>query len=418
MEPQAPHRPGASAGRTGLACAVELALRHLAFDVVFIAEVSEAGEVYREAAGDVAAFGIQPGEYGRVPRYCRTVSESGTPSVLPDARAHESHAQLSAAHGIDVGALIAVPLRLADGSPFGVLCGLCRRPRPELDGRDAELMAKLGEVIAPELADHGRQRELRVALQRILADEDVKVAYQPIVHLRTSRCIGVEALARFPEPFLRPDSTLRLAEEFEMRLALERLIVIEAWEMLGKLGPEQFLALNLAPDAVVALARRANLRDDLPLEQLVVEVTEHAAVDSYGPLLHELAPLRERGLRIAVDDAGAGFASLRHVLQLRPDYVKVDGSLIDGLASDHGKRAAVRSFVSLASDLGARVVAEGVERAADLQALRRLGLDAAQGFLLGRPTTDRRAVVSVLRGRRQRRRTAAPLAPRPSRVAT
>jgi EAL domain-containing protein (putative c-di-GMP-specific phosphodiesterase class I) len=98
--------------------------------------------------------------------------------------------------------------------------------------------------------------------------------------------------------------------------------------------------------------------------------------------------LRERGLRVAVDDAGAGYASLRHVLELRPDFIKVDRSLIHGISSDHARRVAVSGFLSLALDLGSTVVAEGVERAADLSAVRELGLHAAQGYLLGRPTTS------------------------------
>jgi EAL domain-containing protein (putative c-di-GMP-specific phosphodiesterase class I) len=139
---------------------------------------------------------------------------------------------------------------------------------------------------------------------------------------------------------------------------------------------------------LVELARRANQRDDLPLPQLVVEITEHTVVNSYAVLHHELTPLRERGLRIAVDDAGAGYASLRHVLELRPDFIKVDRWLIHGIARDHARRVAVSAFLSLALDLGASVVAEGVERPEDLEVAHQLGLHAAQGYLLGRPTTD------------------------------
>jgi EAL domain-containing protein (putative c-di-GMP-specific phosphodiesterase class I) len=162
--------------------------------------------------------------------------------------------------------------------------------------------------------------------------------------------------------------------------------------MLPRLRPGQFLALNLSPEALVELAHRANLREDLPLGQLVIEVTEHSVVDSYAALHRELGPLRARGLRIAVDDAGAGYASLRHVLELRPDFIKVDRSLIHGISDDHARRVAVSAFLSLALDLGATVVAEGVEREADLTTVGELGLHAVQGFLLGRPTSDQRVL--------------------------
>jgi EAL domain-containing protein (putative c-di-GMP-specific phosphodiesterase class I) len=182
--------------------------------------------------------------------------------------------------------------------------------------------------------------------------------------------------------------TLTAAKTVGLSLELERLAIRKAWKIIPYLGPGQFLALNVSPDALVELARRANLRDDLPLTQLVVEITEHAAVESYAALHRELAPLRQLGLRIAVDDAGAGYASLRHVLELQPDFIKVDRSLIHGIADDHARRVAVSAFLSLALDLGSTVVAEGVERPADLSAVGDLGLHAVQGYLLGRPTMD------------------------------
>jgi EAL domain-containing protein (putative c-di-GMP-specific phosphodiesterase class I) len=97
--------------------------------------------------------------------------------------------------------------------------------------------------------------------------------------------------------------------------------------------------------------------------------------------------LRERGLRVAVDDVGAGYASLRHVLELRPDIIKIDRSLVHGLADDNARRVAVTAFVALARDLGSTVIAEGVEDRSDYAAVRELGVHGAQGYLLGRPST-------------------------------
>jgi diguanylate cyclase (GGDEF)-like protein len=315
-------------------------------------------------------------------------------SILPSHHGKHDHAQQldhfmgTPSQGVSVGAFIGVPLRLADGEPFGALCGLSHTPRPDLDESDARLMSMLGAVIDDELRTHRAQQRLASDLVHIINSEDVRIAFQPIIDLHGRRCMGVEALARFPEPFTRPDRTLASAQELGLRLELERLLIREAWKVIPELGPEQFLALNVAPDALLELARRANLRDDLPLSQLVVEITEHAVIDHYPPLLDELAPLRAQGLRVAVDDAGAGYASLRHVLELQPDFIKIDRSLIDGIAHDRSKRAAVRACQSIALDLRASVIAEGVERAEDLAVAMELGLHAAQGYLLGEPTTD------------------------------
>jgi EAL domain-containing protein (putative c-di-GMP-specific phosphodiesterase class I) len=287
-----------------------------------------------------------------------------------------------------IGSFIGVPVRLSDGTSYGALCGLSHAPDNTLDERDVRFMSMLAELIVHDLDEQRTQERLRADILRLVETERVDVAYQPIMDLHDGRCIGIEALARFPHPFGAPDVTLMAAKTVGLSLELERLAIRQAWKVIPSLGPEQFLALNVSPNALVELARRANLRSDLPLTQLVVEITEHSAVESYAALHGALAPLRQQGLRIAVDDAGAGYASLRHVLELQPDFIKVDRSLIHGIADDHARRVAVSAFLSLALDLGSTVVAEGVERPADLSAVRDLGLHAVQGYLLGKPTMN------------------------------
>ncbi|HET9517965.1 MAG TPA: EAL domain-containing protein, partial [Actinoplanes sp.] len=127
---------------------------------------------------------------------------------------------------------------------------------------------------------------------------------------------------------------------------------------------------------------------DVPLERIVIEITEHARVGSYADLQAVLTPLRERGVRIAVDDTGAGYSSLTHVLQLRPSVIKIDRSLITDIANDAARRSLVTALVLLALDLGASVTGEGIETASELQTLGVLGVDAGQGYLLARPSTE------------------------------
>jgi EAL domain-containing protein (putative c-di-GMP-specific phosphodiesterase class I) len=344
-------------GRLGLDRAVEFAHRHLPFDVAYVAELRGGRQVYRAVAGDAASFNI----------------------VLDDGPALDHAA---------IGAYASVPVRLSDGTLYGTLCCLSRSLSPTIDERATQVLSMLAELIVDDLDELRRRDDLRRELTEVIEMERVDVAYQPIFDPRSDRCLGIEALARFPEPFGRPDETFAAAERVGLGLELERLVVSRAWEMIPRLGVGQFLAVNVSPATLLQLARKANRREELPLTKVVVEVTEHSAVEAYAALRDELVPLRERGLRVAVDDAGAGYASLRHVLELRPDFIKLDRWLIHGLADDWARRVAVGAFVSLARELGAKVVAEGVERPADLAVIRDLGLDAAQGYLLGRPTTD------------------------------
>jgi EAL domain-containing protein (putative c-di-GMP-specific phosphodiesterase class I) len=121
-----------------------------------------------------------------------------------------------------------------------------------------------------------------------------------------------------------------------------------------------------------------------------VELTEHSAVEDYDALEGALRPLREVGLRIAVDDAGAGYATFRHILRLQPDFIKLDRSLISGIDGDPARRALAGAVVAFAREMRGVVVAEGIERSGELAVLLGLGVDAGQGYLLGRPSTDQR----------------------------
>ena len=125
--------------------------------------------------------------------------------------------------------------------------------------------------------------------------------------------------------------------------------------------------------------------DGYPAQRLVLELTEHAVVQDYASLQVALHPLRQRGVRVAIDDAGAGYASMRHILQVRPDIIKLDMSLTRGIDQDFQRRAMASALIAFARETGSVIVAEGVETEAELAQLKRLGAANAQGFLLGRP---------------------------------
>lgn len=120
-------------------------------------------------------------------------------------------------------------------------------------------------------------------------------------------------------------------------------------------------------------------------DRVVLEITEHDAVEDYEGLVGALTPLRARGTRVAIDDAGAGFASLRHTLQLAPDIVKVDISLTRDIDTDRGRRALAKALISFADEMGMTIVAEGIESEAELKTLRDLGVKYGQGFYLAEP---------------------------------
>jgi EAL domain-containing protein (putative c-di-GMP-specific phosphodiesterase class I) len=146
-----------------------------------------------------------------------------------------------------------------------------------------------------------------------------------------------------------------------------------------------YLSLNATADTIQSEEFRATL-NDVPAERIVLELTEHAPVHDYRGLETVIERLRSKGLRVAVDDAGAGFSSLRHILNLQPDVIKLDIALIRGIDRDPARQALGRALLNFASEAyGASIVAEGIETNAELETLRDLGCPCGQGFYLGRP---------------------------------
>ena len=224
----------------------------------------------------------------------------------------------------------------------------------------------------------------------MLRDTAIDIALQPIVDVTTGTLTGAEALARFRDG-RGPDAWFAHARETGQGLELDRLAFTTALKTLSSLPPHAYLSINATPELVTDPQWQCLLASgDHPLDRLVVEITEHVEIGRYDEIRSALLPLRERGLRLAVDDTGAGYASFSHVLDLRPDIIKIDRSLISHIETDPARRSLVTALVILAFDLNATLTAEGIETASELAAVATLGVDNAQGYLLARPTTDSR----------------------------
>ncbi len=229
--------------------------------------------------------------------------------------------------------------------------------------------------------------ESEAPLHAALVPGAFHMVYQPIVDLATREVVGFESLARFTlEPHRGPDVWFAEAWELGYGVELELAAVRRAIENLDALPEGAFLTVNVAPLTLVAPGLLAALGEG-SLSRIVLEITEHAVVKDYLMLERALAPLRARGARLAVDDVGAGFASFHHILQLRPDFIKLDVNLARDLDLDPARRALVAALVSFGVEMGVTVLAEGIERRAEFVALRSLGVMLGQGYLLGRPAT-------------------------------
>jgi EAL domain-containing protein (putative c-di-GMP-specific phosphodiesterase class I)/AmiR/NasT family two-component response regulator len=249
----------------------------------------------------------------------------------------------------------------------------------------AEVIAELGGHLERE--EH-QNEERRVAVERIeqvIAGEGLAMVYQPIFDLRDERIIGFEALARFSlEPKRTPDVWFDEAQALGLGPDLELTALRLAMADLGSMRDGAYLAVNISPSTALSRQFREAM-SSLEPGRLVVEITEHARVEDYEALAESLRAVRGRGARLAIDDAGAGFASLRHILLLAPEIIKLDISLTRDVHSDRARRALASALISFATEIEAGIVAEGIETQEEMDALRNLGVQYGQGYFLARP---------------------------------
>lgn len=254
------------------------------------------------------------------------------------------------------------------------------------------------ETIAA-LADDERRclREAtRARIEQAMRDpQAIQVMLQPIAELAGHEIAGMEALARFKgEPTRPPNVWFDEARQVGLGPDLELHAVELAFRRLPELPSHAYLAVNVSAQTLLDdrfLHLLGALGEDAA--RVVVEVTEHAAIDDYDALDDVLTSVRMMGARLAVDDAGAGYASMQHILRLRPDIVKLDRSIVADNHLDPARFALIGAMTNFGSSLGMTVVAEGVETPGELAALIENGVSHAQGFYLARPAIDPPALV-------------------------
>lgn len=372
---------------------------HLGMDVAFVSQFRSKDRVFRHvdarqrspiAAGDTLS--LDDG-------YCQRVVDGRLPELIPDTQDCPDALGLPATAAVPIGSHLSVPIKLSDGSCYGTFCCFSFDADRSLGERDLQIMRVFAEILADQLdRDEARSMLLSERVRRIqslIADNRLTIAYQPIYSLESNRVAGFECLSRFAsEPPRPPNEWFHEAHEVGLGEELEVTAIRLALRGLELMRSPLYLNINCSPSLIESGALSQALRG-VDMSRIVVEITEHDSIEDYAPICSQLTPLRAMGLRVAIDDAGAGYASLRHIINTKPDYIKLDISLTQNVDSDPTRRALAAALIAFAGETGARIIAEGVETASELAALRRLGIDKAQGYYLGRPAPLKDSVVLV-----------------------
>jgi PAS domain S-box-containing protein len=301
--------------------------------------------------------------------------------------------------------IVASPVRDRSGVVTHIL-SIARSPREESlvaadDGqngaprapRAAEPAPRVSEPVEPPIT--GSQTETQAEIELIISNGAFRPTFQPIVSIADRTVLGYEGLTRFDDRCL-PEGRFAQATASGLGIELEQATLLAILDAARDLPAGGFLSVNVSPAFILDGSRLQEALADVP-RSVVLEITERERVDDYAELRAAISRIGIP-LRWAIDDAGAGFASLRHILELRPQFVKLDRGLIAGIALDPIRQALAAGLLHFSHALGTTLIAEGVETEAERLALRALGIPAAQGFLFGAPAPTRRSVKTASRG--------------------
>lgn len=380
--------------------ALETIRKHLGMEIAYLSEFVD---------GETVLRAVDAPDYGELARvgtafplessYCNHVFEGRLPELIRDTAANALSASMPITKMVPIGSHLSLPVRRPDGSIYGMFCCLSSKPNMTLNQRDLDTMQVFADLATEQVhAEIARSEELnakRTRITELLDAGGFKIAYQPIWNLVRSTPVGFEALCRFDTtPYRSPDKWFNDASNCDLGEALELAAIVEAVKAFDELPEDCYLSINTSPDTVMQ-GGLADVIGHLPLDRVVLEITEHAVVEDYQRLTDALAPLRAAGVRVAVDDAGAGYSSLQHIVRLKPDIIKLDMSLTRDIDTDQALRSLASALIHFSRETGATIVAEGIETESEHQMLKMLGIYGGQGYHLGRPA-DLEAATALL----------------------
>lgn len=363
---------------------------HLGLEIAFISEFAGGRRVFRH----VESIGSRPpfaaGDSDPLEEtFCQRVVDGRLPELIPETNALPGGWERQVAVAKGIRCHVSVPIRIEGGQVYGTLCCYGGASETGLNLRDLAIMRAFavfaGSEIERGLREERARRETTDRLGGLFASGGMSTLLQPILDAEEGRIVGFEALTRFSaQPVRAPDLWFREAAAAGLGEKLEMLAAGSALELARRFPPGVYLGVNASAVHVLSGAIPRAL-ESAPLERVVLEVTEHEPVDDYPAFAAAIAPLRERGVRLAIDDAGAGYSTFRHILGLAPDFIKLDMSLTRDVHRDRTRRALAGALTRFAADTGSRIVAEGVETDVELATLRQFGVGLFQGYLVGRP---------------------------------
>lgn len=363
---------------------------HLKMDIAFVSDFVDGNNVIHFVEGDSEhASGIQGSVIPLAKSFCHLFVRGLLPPIIVDTSLHAVARDLELNRTLNISSYIAAPLRDPDGNIYGVFSCIGHKVNHALGESELAVMSVFADMAGADLKQYITDKQNYLStnqrIRGVMCPEKLKVKYQPIYDLRKQKVMGYESLARFDtEPYQTPDAWFKEAKSVGLDQELELLAIQRGIEGMRHIDESAYISLNVSPEIIMSGLLNDIFSDEIA-HRIVLEVTEHSRVPDYKLFREALHELRKKGLRLAVDDAGAGFASFQHILELGADIIKLDISLIKDLDKDPARSALASALISFSKDTDTMVIAEGVETQEEYSELLRIGVDNVQGYFIGYP---------------------------------
>ncbi|KPH92243.1 MULTISPECIES: EAL domain-containing protein [Pseudoalteromonas] len=374
-----------------LANLLALVRKHLDMDVAFISEFINDERVFKVVDNPSENQIVKVGNADPINEtYCQKITDDKLSPIITNTNANPITKAMPVTERLGIGAYIGVPINLSNGKLYGTFCCYKSHHDESLNDRDLSFLNIISEIatglIEKNLSKSISRNHVKSAIEQIISDNDISIYFQPIFSLKNNKVAGFESLARFfTTPYKTPDVWFKEAKKVGLNETLEMLAIKNAVTNIAKFNNSTYIAINCSPSHILSGALKNTLQN-IDCTRLVLEITEHSPISDYEKMRTALTPLRKSGLRLAIDDVGAGFSSFQHILELEADIIKLDISLTQNINTDDRKFLLAKALCGFAKAIDCTIVAEGIETEEELNSLRKLNVDSVQGYFIGRPT--------------------------------
>ncbi|WP_289303022.1 sensor domain-containing phosphodiesterase [Methylophaga sp. UBA3996] len=372
--------------------------KHLDMDVAFISEITDDMRKIEIVDTAYPDSPLPPGHADPTEHtYCQRIIEGELNEVIQDTSKNHITKVMPITEELQIGSYLGAPIVLNDGEVYGTFCCFSHTPNDSLNERDLALMKIFADIAArhidKQLHKNQEDNQIKKRITEVLNNHEVKTVFQPVFHVDQQKVIGYECLSRFTStPYLTPDIWFQQAESVGLGEELEIMAIEAAIDKMSAFSNDTSFSLNISPEYVINGAVERALTQHILDKKIVLEVTEHAQITDYRAFRNAVESLRNQGVRLAIDDVGAGYSNFQHILELGADIIKLDISLIRNIDTDTSRKALTAALIAYAKETACEVLAEGVETQEEFHELVRLGINKIQGYFISQPLELEQAI--------------------------